>query len=104
MTDEYALLARIKGTPDDDFPRLVLADWLDEHGQPARAELIRLQVASKRLQAEVLVETGRQMELKSRAETLIHEFGEEWFGPYINFKPTFENGLIHIECKESDLK
>ncbi len=43
------------------------------------------------------------MELKSRVETLIDEYGEEWFGPHINFKPTFELGLIHIECKESDL-
>jgi len=27
--------------PDDDAPRLVYADWLEEHGQPERAGLIR---------------------------------------------------------------
>src|SRR5262249_42465746 len=27
-----ALLAAVKEAPDDDTPRLVLADWLDEHG------------------------------------------------------------------------
>src|SRR5262249_34905741 len=29
--------------PDDDTPRLVLADWLEENGEPERAEFIRIQ-------------------------------------------------------------
>jgi uncharacterized protein (TIGR02996 family) len=37
-----ALLAAIRATPDDDLPRLVAADWLDEHGCEERAELIRV--------------------------------------------------------------
>jgi uncharacterized protein (TIGR02996 family) len=28
---------------DDDGPRLVYADWLDDHGDPERAEFIRVQ-------------------------------------------------------------
>jgi uncharacterized protein (TIGR02996 family) len=44
MTDAAALLAAIRAAPDDDAPRLVYADWLDEHGHPERAEFIRLQV------------------------------------------------------------
>src|SRR5205823_3346972 len=32
----------IADAPDDDAPRLVYADWLDEHGQPERAEFVRL--------------------------------------------------------------
>src|SRR4051812_1418443 len=48
MTDRDALLASIHATPDDDAPRLVFADWLDEHGEPERAEFIRLQVAQRR--------------------------------------------------------
>jgi uncharacterized protein (TIGR02996 family) len=43
VTDHAAFLAAIVAAPDDDLPRLVLADWLDEHGQPARAEFIRVQ-------------------------------------------------------------
>jgi uncharacterized protein (TIGR02996 family) len=43
MTDEAALLAAILAHPDEDTPRLVYADWLDEHGQPERAEFIRIQ-------------------------------------------------------------
>ena len=47
MSDHDALLAAILASPDDDLPRLVFADWLEESGQPAnaaRAQFIRLQV------------------------------------------------------------
>jgi uncharacterized protein (TIGR02996 family) len=44
VTDEAAFLAAIIERPDDDVPRLVFADWLDEHGQPERAEFVRVQV------------------------------------------------------------
>lgn len=43
MSDEAALLAAILAHPDEDTPRLMYADWLDEHGQPERAEFIRIQ-------------------------------------------------------------
>jgi uncharacterized protein (TIGR02996 family) len=36
-------LAAIRAAPADDLPRLVFADWLDEHGDPDRAEFIRVQ-------------------------------------------------------------
>lgn len=45
MTDREALLAAIKANPADDVPRLVYADWLEEHDTPAgrrAAEVIRL--------------------------------------------------------------
>jgi uncharacterized protein (TIGR02996 family) len=42
-SDEAALLQAVIATPDDDLPRLVYADWLDERGDP-RGEYIRLQV------------------------------------------------------------
>jgi uncharacterized protein (TIGR02996 family) len=41
-TDRDALLAAILAAPADDAPRLVYADWLDEHGEGDRAEFIRL--------------------------------------------------------------
>jgi uncharacterized protein (TIGR02996 family) len=40
---ETAFLADIAAHPDDDTPRLIFADWLQDNGQPERAELIRLQ-------------------------------------------------------------
>jgi uncharacterized protein (TIGR02996 family) len=46
---ERALLAAIIAEPEDDTPRLVYADWLDEHGRPERAEFIRVQCELARL-------------------------------------------------------
>ncbi len=43
MSTEAALLAAIRRDPDEDRPRLLYADWLQQHGQPARAELVRIQ-------------------------------------------------------------
>ena len=44
MTDHDALLAAICNEPDEDTPRLALADWLDENGEPERAAFIRAQI------------------------------------------------------------
>lgn len=44
MTDEDAFLAAVLDRPDDGTPRLVYADWLDDHGGEAgehRAKMIR---------------------------------------------------------------
>ncbi len=49
MHDASALLAAIASNPDDDLPRLVYADWLDEHGDGERAEFIRLQCHTARV-------------------------------------------------------
>jgi uncharacterized protein (TIGR02996 family) len=39
MTDHAAFLAAIAARPDDDLPKLVYADYLDEHGDPRAAAL-----------------------------------------------------------------
>jgi uncharacterized protein (TIGR02996 family) len=44
-----AFLEAIVANPEDDTPRLVYADWLDEHGDAARAEFIRVQCRKARL-------------------------------------------------------
>ena len=43
MTHDEAFLQAMVETPDDDTPRLVYADWLEENGDADRAEFIRLQ-------------------------------------------------------------
>ncbi len=48
MSDRAALLAAICAHPDEDTPRLVYADYLDEHGDPKRAARIRDQIALHR--------------------------------------------------------
>jgi uncharacterized protein (TIGR02996 family) len=44
-TDEDALLAAIAAAPRDDAPRLVYADWLQDHLQDAKADYVRAVVA-----------------------------------------------------------
>jgi len=44
VSDREALLAAIKAHPDADTPRLMFADWLEEHGEGERAAFIRLQI------------------------------------------------------------
>src|SRR5262245_9047746 len=42
-SEDSALWRAVGADPPDDAPRLILADWLEEHGQPERAEFIRVQ-------------------------------------------------------------
>lgn len=44
MTDRDAFIAAIAAAPADDTPRLAFADWLEEHGDAARAGFVRDQV------------------------------------------------------------
>jgi uncharacterized protein (TIGR02996 family) len=44
MTHDAAFLQDIIEHPDDDDLRLIYADWLDEQGQEARAEFVRVQI------------------------------------------------------------
>lgn len=44
MDTEEVFLKAVIADPDDDAPRLIFADWLDEQGQGERAEFIKLQV------------------------------------------------------------
>jgi uncharacterized protein (TIGR02996 family) len=49
MTDHDALLRAIAEHPEEDTPRLMYADWLEENDQPDRAEFVRVQVELGRL-------------------------------------------------------
>jgi uncharacterized protein (TIGR02996 family) len=44
MNDHDALLRAIGEHPEEDTPRLMYADWLEENGQPERADFVRAQV------------------------------------------------------------
>jgi uncharacterized protein (TIGR02996 family) len=43
LSDQEALLATIFDQPEEDAPRLVYADWLQEHDETEHAEFIRVQ-------------------------------------------------------------
>ena len=47
MTEEQALVATIHAYPREDTPRLVFADWLDEHDREGMALFIRWQIQSR---------------------------------------------------------
>ncbi len=76
MTHDQFMRA-IRAAPDDDGPRLVYADWLEENGGPARAEFIRVQCARARLPAD----DPRADGLRERAQTLLMNNWEAWVGP-----------------------
>lgn len=46
--DWELLLKAVVAAPADDLPRLVAADWLDDHNEPERAEFIRVQIQRTR--------------------------------------------------------
>lgn len=49
MNDRAAFLAAIIAEPENDLPRLIYADYLDERGESERAEFIRVQCELARL-------------------------------------------------------
>lgn len=80
MSDDPAepIYAAIRANPDDDLPRLVFADWLDEQGQPERAEYIRLTCAIEREPDRV-----QKRDWQARANQLLRGHRSEWFGPLL---------------------
>jgi uncharacterized protein (TIGR02996 family) len=53
MTEREALVAAIAANPDNDTPRLIFADWLQENGEDDRAEFIRLECQLNTLRLEL---------------------------------------------------
>ena len=49
MSERAAFISAILDNLADDTPRLVFADWLQEHGEEARAEFIRCQIEAAKL-------------------------------------------------------
>jgi uncharacterized protein (TIGR02996 family) len=69
-----AFLDDIVANIDEDNPRLVYADWLQENGQEERAEFIRVQVQRARLPAW----DAAQVWLRFRETELLKMHGEQW--------------------------
>jgi uncharacterized protein (TIGR02996 family) len=71
-----AFLQAIKDEPEDDTPRLVLADWLEERGDP-RSELLRIQVEMARLP----LDAPHLRVLAPRQQQLLRQHADTWLGP-----------------------
>lgn len=72
--DERAFFDRIRDEPSDDAPRLIFADWLDENGEPERAEFIRIQCALDRLP----IGDSLRGALETRENELLDANRERW--------------------------
>jgi uncharacterized protein (TIGR02996 family) len=77
MPEVDAFLATVLEHPDDDAPRLVFADWLEEHGESDRAEFIRVQIEL----AHGPAEAHRRSFLKRREKELLQVHRKEWLKP-----------------------
>jgi uncharacterized protein (TIGR02996 family) len=78
--------------PDDDAPRLILADWLEDHGQTERADFIRAQLAL----AQSSPGSPERLELRAHARALLEEHGSAWAGPLPRLVEAYEfrRGLV----------
>jgi uncharacterized protein (TIGR02996 family) len=95
MSTETALLRTIRDMPDEDTPRLVYADYLDEEGNSARAEFIRVQIE----RANLPEDDARRNALEDREHELLAEHECSWLGvAYDNMDEvagwTFERGFV----------
>ncbi|GIW82005.1 MAG: hypothetical protein KatS3mg105_3812 [Gemmatales bacterium] len=70
---EYGLLQAIIEDPDDDMPRLIYADWLEERGD-ARGEFIRVQCSLARLSGD----DPEISSLRQREQELHDEYADTW--------------------------
>src|SRR5947209_8653258 len=79
MSEREAFMRAICDSPEDDTPRLVFADWLDEHGDQndrTRAAFIRVQCEVARLATD----NDQCKALTARARELQGRFSERWLG------------------------
>ncbi len=94
-----AFLQAIREAPDDDVPRLVYADWLEDQGEAARAEFIRLQIDLCRPAGE---REQRLVQLR-RLRALIVQHLPGWLGKLGEWSPgaLFERGFVESVVLEA---
>jgi uncharacterized protein (TIGR02996 family) len=90
---EQAFLQDIIAHPDDDAPRLVFADWLDDHGDADRAELIRAQCELARGASGL-----RLAELEARERELLDLHGPLWAAPLRGLVDAWKFRRGFVEC------
>lgn len=84
MDDREALTRAVAADPDDDLPRLVFADWLDEHYEAEYAAFVRTQIMLAAAPA-----------WEPAAVRCRHEHGDEWVrgSPFRHNLPELPYGL-----------
>ncbi|HEX4612138.1 MAG TPA: TIGR02996 domain-containing protein [Urbifossiella sp.] len=99
MSAEPALLSAIRDRPDDDTPRLAYADWLDDAGDAARAEFVRVQVQLARLPDH----DPTRPALEDREHDLLATHEPAWLGVPLDalIEWEWERGFVNwVHCAE----
>jgi uncharacterized protein (TIGR02996 family) len=93
-----AFLQDCKENPEDDTPRLIFADWLEDRDDP-RGPFIRLQCQLARLSD---LDT-RCIDLRSQEEALRTAHAVNWCDPLKNLPGvlTFERGLLRLRLRQA---
>jgi uncharacterized protein (TIGR02996 family) len=76
MKQRAAFLCTIAENLYDDAPRLIFADWLEEHGDPDSAEFIRIQCELEPMRDQY--EIDRAAQLHKREDELRWEHQKKW--------------------------
>jgi uncharacterized protein (TIGR02996 family) len=108
MSRAASLLQAVRDNPEDDTPRLVYADWLEEHGDTgaaARAEFIRVQVALARLPPD----DPQRPALAVRESALLAEHKATWLRElpdltYIHWGEFHRGFVASISCLVASLR
>lgn len=89
-------LREIKDHPNDDTPRLILADWLQDQGE-ARGELVFSQVHRRRLAED----DPQRVALQLRERQILKRYVFTWLGPLVDLASawTFQRGLLRLEMR-----
>jgi uncharacterized protein (TIGR02996 family) len=107
MPEADSFLQAIIDNPDDDAPRLIYADWLDEHGDPERAEFIRLQCARAARKPALGPEMSRdQHALLRREDQLLDRHASTWQRPFAagpSLSLIFDRGFIESVVAEAHM-
>jgi uncharacterized protein (TIGR02996 family) len=90
MNEGDGLLDDIIANPDDDGPRLVYADWVEEHGQDERGEIIRVQCRLAQLPAG----SAEAKRLAKREKQLLKAHGAEWCDTHLGMVGELRRGFI----------
>ncbi|MBA4067887.1 MAG: hypothetical protein C0501_30140 [Isosphaera sp.] len=97
--DFEGLIRAVFADPDDDTPRLVFADFLDENDQPDRAALIRLQCELDRAPAR----SDRARELRADEKRQLAKLRPTVGTLPEGIRATFRRGFLHLSLDVYEL-
>ncbi|VTR91649.1 Repeat-companion domain TIGR02996 OS=Singulisphaera acidiphila (strain ATCC BAA-1392 / DSM 18658 / VKM B-2454 / MOB10) GN=Sinac_4455 PE=4 SV=1 [Gemmata massiliana] len=96
MDNGRLLLQAIKSHPRERVPRLIYADWLEENGQPERAQFIRLNTTQ-----EMTTNNTERAVSARQANQIEKKYKSFWCQPGLNPKDVeYRDGMpfLHIEA------